>query len=213
MFRLDAKFLYSVISTPFLSGLIGWVTTYLAILMIFRPREPVRFLGVTYQGIVPKKRHHIAMSIGRSVERNMISVEDFQDMINKVNLEEEVEKIIDKYVDDKIGGKGSEKSFVGRSYNAAMGPVKVQVKKYLTAQISSNANEIIKSFVDRLETEFDIQELVARRIDEYDIETLENVVLGFTKTEFKFLEIMGGIFGFLIGLVQTLVMIAIHFVK
>jgi uncharacterized membrane protein YheB (UPF0754 family) len=207
---MDWKLIYNIITIPVFSAFVGWVTTFLAIKMIFRPREPKRIFGLTFQGIVPKKRHVIAMSIGRSVERNMISVEDFEEIIAKINLEEEIGKIIDKYVDEKFA-PASEKSFVGRGYNAFMGGMKNSTKAYLTKEISKNASAVIKSFVERVETEFDIQDIVAKRIDTFDIETLENVVLGFTKGEFKFLEIMGGVFGFIIGIAQAVVMLIIRY--
>jgi uncharacterized membrane protein YheB (UPF0754 family) len=188
---------------PIEGAFIGWITTYLAILMIFRPRNPIKILGLTIQGIVPKKRHEIAMSIGRSVERDMISFDDFQDLIKDVDLDAEVGKIIDKYIDEKIASAASERSFVGRTYNSVVDNVKDRLKAYLAREISTNANNIIKSFAQKVETEFDIQEIVAKRIDNYDVETLENVVFGFTKREFKFLEVMGGVFGFIIGCAQA----------
>ena len=203
---MDWKLVYNIVSMPVISAFVGWITTYLAIVMIFKPREPIKILGFTIQGIVPKKRHVIAMSIGRSVEQNMISIDDFEDLINKVDLEKEVEKIIDAYVDQKFA-PASEKSFVGRSYNAALKNVKTRSKEYLTNEINQNANDVIKSFVERLEAEFDVQEIVASKIDGFDLETLENVVFGFTKAEFKFLEIMGGVFGFLIGVIQVIIML------
>ena len=208
---MDWKLVYNIITIPVVNAFVGWITTYLAILMIFRPREPRKILGFTVQGIVPKKRHMIAMSIGRSVERNMINMDDFQDLIDQVDLEREVGKIVDQYVDEKFA-PASDKSFVGRSYNAALGAVKVRTKAYLTHEIQKNANAVIKSFVDRLENEFDVQAIVAEKINGFDLETLEDVVLGFTRAEFKFLEIMGGVFGFLIGVVQVLILVVMQFV-
>lgn len=195
---------------PLQGAFIGWVTTWLAIQMIFRPRNPINILGLKIQGIVPKKRHEIAMSIGRSVERDMISVDDFQDIINRVDLEKEVGKIIDKYIEEKISTAASESSFVGRTYNSFVDGLKTRIKAYLSHEISTNANDIIRSFVEKIELEFDIQEIVAKRIDGYDIETLENVVFGFTKREFKFLEVMGGVFGLLIGLAQAVFFLIVH---
>ena len=203
---MDWTLVYNIITIPIINAFVGWITTYLAILMIFKPREPIKILGFTIQGIVPKKRKMIAMSIGRSVERNMISFEDFEDLIDKVDLEREIGKIIDKYVDEKFA-PASEKSFVGRGYNAGLLSVKARTKAYLTAEIQKNAGNVIKSFVERLDAEFDVQAIVAEKINNFDLEQLEDVVFGFTKAEFKFLEIMGGVFGFIIGLVQVIVLV------
>ena len=100
-----------------------------------------------------------------------------------------------------------------RDNNAVINSVKDRAKKYLATEISKNANAVIKDFAEKVEADFDIQEIVAKRIDSYDVETLEDVVFGFTKGEFKFLEIMGGVFGFLIGLAQAGVIIVMHYMK
>ena len=206
---MDSQLLFYAITLPLGGAFVGWITNYLAILSIFRPRRPVNILGLKIQGIVPKKRHEIAMSIGRSVERDMISFEDFQDIIKQTDLQGEIMKIVDKYIDERFA-RGSDTSFIGRSYNAALENVKTRLKAYLAEEINRNANEIIKSFVDRIETDFDIQEIVARRIDSYDLETLENVVFGFTKSEFKFIEIMGGVFGFIFGIIQFIFLLIVR---
>jgi uncharacterized membrane protein YheB (UPF0754 family) len=70
---------------------------------------------------------------------------------------------------------------------------------------------VIQSFIERLDSEMDIQEIVSKKIDGFDVETLENVVLGFTKSEFKFLEIMGGVLGFFIGVIQVVAMLVMQF--
>ena len=208
---MDWKLVYNIITIPIINAFVGWVTTYLAILMIFRPREPRRILGMTIQGIVPKKRHVIAMSIGRSVERNMISVDDFEDLLDKVDLEREISKLVDKYIDEKFV-PSPDKSLVGRGYNAALDAIKARTKAYLTEEIRKNAGKVITSLLERLETEFDVQAIVTEKINNFDMEQLEDVVFGFTKAEFKFLEIMGGVFGFIIGLVQVIILAVMQFV-
>lgn len=45
---------------PILGTVIGWVTNWLAITMIFEPSEPRRFLGKTFQGLFLKRRDHAA---------------------------------------------------------------------------------------------------------------------------------------------------------
>ena len=45
---------------PILGTVIGWVTNWLAISMIFEPSEPKRVLGKTFQGLFLKRRDHAA---------------------------------------------------------------------------------------------------------------------------------------------------------
>jgi uncharacterized membrane protein YheB (UPF0754 family) len=39
-----------------LCGFTGWVTNWVAIKMLFHPRKPIRFLGMTLHGVFPKNQ-------------------------------------------------------------------------------------------------------------------------------------------------------------
>ncbi|NDC78344.1 MAG: DUF445 family protein, partial [Chitinophagia bacterium] len=54
-------------SIPVISAFIGWVTNWVAIKMLFHPRRPIRFLGLTVQGIFPKRQRQFAERLGRMV--------------------------------------------------------------------------------------------------------------------------------------------------
>lgn len=45
---------------PLQGLLVGYITNYLALTMIFRPLHPRRILGVTYQGLFLKRQHDVA---------------------------------------------------------------------------------------------------------------------------------------------------------
>jgi uncharacterized membrane protein YheB (UPF0754 family) len=63
---------------PIIGAIIGYVTNALAIKMLFRPLTEKRFLGMRIPftpGILPKQRHELAQSIGRMVERELLTPE------------------------------------------------------------------------------------------------------------------------------------------
>jgi hypothetical protein len=35
---------------PFIAALIGWMTNYIAVKMLFHPKEPKKFIGITFHG-------------------------------------------------------------------------------------------------------------------------------------------------------------------
>ncbi len=67
-----------LISIPLISALIGWITNYLAVKMIFRPHIPIKILGITFHGILPKRKSALAHEIGETVERELISHDDIK---------------------------------------------------------------------------------------------------------------------------------------
>ncbi|MDR1218350.1 MAG: DUF445 family protein [Treponema sp.] len=63
---------------PAIGAFIGYVTNAIAIKMLFRPLTEKRFLGMRIPftpGILPKQRHELAQSIGRMVERELLTPE------------------------------------------------------------------------------------------------------------------------------------------
>ena len=44
---------------PVVAAFTGWFTTWIAIYMLFHPRNPVRFFGITIQGIFPKRQRQV----------------------------------------------------------------------------------------------------------------------------------------------------------
>ena len=70
-----------VICMPVVGALIGWITNRLAVMLIFRPYKPVRLLGYTFQGVVPKRRLELAEKIGAVIEKELLSMEDLVAML------------------------------------------------------------------------------------------------------------------------------------
>lgn len=58
---------------PAVGVAVGLVTNWLAIKMIFRPMEPRRFFGVTYQGLFPKRQAQIARDYGRIAKHEILT--------------------------------------------------------------------------------------------------------------------------------------------
>ena len=60
-------------------ALIGWFTNYLAVKMLFRPIRPRRvpLIKIELQGLIPRRREEIAVTIGATVEKELISVKDW----------------------------------------------------------------------------------------------------------------------------------------
>ncbi len=79
-----------LLSIPVISALIGWITNYLAVKMIFRPHTPLKILGITFHGILPKRKSALAYEIGETVERELISHEDIKKAIDNPEFHSEL---------------------------------------------------------------------------------------------------------------------------
>ncbi|GBL35044.1 UPF0754 membrane protein SH1116 [Filimonas sp.] len=72
---------------PFISAFIGWFTNWIAIKMLFHPKEEKNILGLKIQGIFPKRQQQFAEKLGQLVSRELIS---FSDIANKINNPETI---------------------------------------------------------------------------------------------------------------------------
>ena len=64
---------------PFISALIGWLTNYVAVKMLFHPRVPINILGIKIQGVFPKRHKMFAEKIGNVVGGQLFSFDDIKD--------------------------------------------------------------------------------------------------------------------------------------
>ena len=75
-----------IIVPMIVGGIIGYITNWLAIKMLFRPHNEVRILGLKVPftpGLIPKESKRVAKSIGETVGENLLSPKVITDAISK----------------------------------------------------------------------------------------------------------------------------------
>ena len=85
--------------TPFVGALIGWLTNFLAIKMLFRPRQPKFIFGFLLQGVIPRRQRDIALKIGEVVEEELLNSEDIFNAIDTEELRGQLGTVIETRID------------------------------------------------------------------------------------------------------------------
>lgn len=73
--------LLHIISAPLIGAVIGYITNYIAIKMLFRPLKPImigRFRVPFTPGIVPKRKDALAKSLGKSIVDKFFNTDDIE---------------------------------------------------------------------------------------------------------------------------------------
>lgn len=192
---------------PVIGCLIGWFTNYLAVRMLFRPKQPVNLLGLRLQGLVPKRRGELAQSIGEAVERELISHEDIRAALSHPELlgtvRTKLHAKIDEFLEAGLTSLGPLlAAFVSKG---SLDKISDRVLEEVMRMLPGLVEEITGS----LEEKISFREIVVQKIESFEIDKLEEIVLRIASRELKHIELLGGVLGFAIGLVQMLV---IHFV-
>lgn len=191
--------IYLLISIPVISALIGWITNFLAIKMIFRPHKPFRFLGITIQGILPRRKADLAVQIGETVEKELISHNDIKKAIDNPEFHKElsssVVEAIDKVIVNKLGSNPMLAMFLS-------GDMVASIKGMLADEVEKEVPGFMEKMFERMEDYIDFKELVSRKVNEFDMDQLEKIVYDIASRELKTIEILGAVLGFFVGLVQ-----------
>jgi uncharacterized membrane protein YheB (UPF0754 family) len=191
------------ITTVLLAAFTGWITTWIAIKMLFHPRKPIKFLGLTIQGIFPKNQRLIAEKLGQVVSKELLSFDEIEakvtDPENLQKLRPDIEGHIDNFLRNKLKD-------VFPMLSMLMGEKTiVQLKDAFLVELESLFPVLMKSYMNKLQHDLDLEKIVTEKVANFSSEKLEDILNQITKKEFKFLELIGGVFGLLIGLAQVLV--------
>jgi uncharacterized membrane protein YheB (UPF0754 family) len=187
---------------PFIAAFTGWFTTWIAIYALFHPREPIQFLGLTIQGVFPKRQQLVAQKLGSMVAKELIHFDEIAARLQDPALLADLTPTIEKHLDNFLQVKLKEKMpvismFVG-------GGTLDKIKEGMLEEISLLLPEIIKQYTDSLSKKIDIEKMVTDKVANFSSDKLEEILESVMKKEFKFLEIIGGVLGFAIGLIQLI---------
>jgi uncharacterized membrane protein YheB (UPF0754 family) len=191
---------YFFLIQPFIAAFTGWFTTWIAIWMLFHPRKPIRIMGLTIQGIFPKRQKMVAAQLGKMVASELIHFDEIAERLMDKEQLKGLNPVIQKHLDHFLEVKMKEKMpmlsmFVGSG-------TMQKIKDGMLEEIEALLPELIHKYTDTIRHKVDIEKMVSEKVSNFSSDKLENILHGVMKKEFKFIELIGGFFGFLIGLIQ-----------
>jgi uncharacterized membrane protein YheB (UPF0754 family) len=188
---------------PLISAFIGWFTNWIAIKMLFHPREPKKILGITFHGIFPKRQQQFAEKLGKLVSQELLSFSDIESkIIDPANLDK-IMPMVDKHIDHFLRVKLADampmiSMFIGeKTIN--------QLKEVFLAEMKELFPQVMGSYMGTLKDQLDLEQIVVSKVASFSSDKLEDILNQIMSKEFKFVEIIGGVLGFIIGLVEILI--------
>jgi uncharacterized membrane protein YheB (UPF0754 family) len=201
-----ASWLILLLTVPLACGVIGWFTNVIAIKMIFRPRRMRRLLGVRLQGVLPKHLERFASQLAEIITGDFMTTAELVENLDVEavleKLEPEIEKHFEQITDELIGLLGPGQRAMITDEVIAM--VRDKIEEEMRAAIPEVKAELVK----RADELVDLQDMMTRKVVEMGPKHLEDIIYRISSRELKFIELYGGVFGFGIGLLQLLVLLA-----
>jgi len=219
---------------PVAGAVIGYITNAIAIKMLFRPLNPIYVFKLKLPftpGILPRQRKKLALSIGAMVERELLTAEVLRNRLANIDIKN-FQGIIGDFLrrDDIRKEFESKGRILIRNIFSKMNTFQrffISVGQY-DQTIEEKMPEIINELITSVETllqedrikakilsavdgqienilaSINVKTLVADRIDSLDMERVERIILDVMSDQFKWINVFGGLLGFLIGLFQSM---------
>ena len=176
------------IGVPLLGGLIGYLTNRIAVRMIFRPVEPVRVMGLSFQGVLARRQRELAGSVGRVVGDHLVEREDILRCFERVDLEGLLGDVLERGLAPKIE-ELRRLPLVGKMLTEE----RVDDLRQAVLRSLLRRRELMFDGLERaLEQGLDIREMVAEKVAAFPVARLQELVLEVAARELRTIEILGG---------------------
>jgi len=182
---------------PIIGALIGYITNVIAVEMLFHPKKPIKILGFRIQGLVPARSREIGERMMDSLSE-VLTQDDFEFMVDRAiarayiesNLAKRIDEIFDKTPLSYIKSAAERSGVVSRISSVISDSLAGMLKDTVTKNIAKN---------------IDLREFIVKKTQEVNDEEIERLFKNFARKELRFIEISGAILGFIIGVVQAVV--------
>ena len=162
---------YSIIIRPLIGALIGYITNYIAVKMMFKPLKPIKFGRFTLPftpGIIPKNQNRLAESVAETVSHNLITEIDLKNNLLSEDIKQKIKEKTKNYLNeinnDKTTIKDLSNTYISNEkYN--------EIETKLINYISSNIFETVKKE--------NLGHLIANQIELAAKEKMKSSILGF----------------------------------
>jgi uncharacterized membrane protein YheB (UPF0754 family) len=191
----------TLILIPVISAFIGWFTNWIAIKMLFHPKVPVKIMGITFHGIFPKRQKQFAEKLGKLVSQELLSFSDIEQKISNPDNIEKLMPYVETHIDHFLRVKLAEEMpmismFIGEKTTN-------QMKAVFIKELQSLFPAIMENYMGQLEKDLDLEKIVVDKVSGFSSDKLEEILQSIMSKEFRFVEIIGGVLGFIIGLLQV----------
>ncbi|RXK57718.1 DUF445 family protein [Lacibacter luteus] len=192
---------YWLILIPLISAFIGWVTNWVAIKMLFHPRNPINILGIKVQGIFPKRQQQFAEKLGKLVSQELLSFEEIEAKITSPENLKKVLPTVETHIDHFLRVKLSDtmpmiSMFIGDKTIE-------KLKAVFMEELELLFPKFMKDYSVTLKQQLDLEAIVTEKVKAFSSDKLEEILYQVMAREFRFVEIVGAVLGFLIGVVQV----------
>ncbi|MBK9034433.1 MAG: DUF445 family protein [Myxococcales bacterium] len=192
---------------PIFGVIVGLITNWLAIQMIFRPMEPRRYLGlVRYQGLFPKRQAEIAADYGATTAAEVITPRTVIDFLTAGERGERLAAAVRASIERRLDAEWEQVR--GLVPMPISDEVRATIKAQIVARLFDLAPRIRPEVEAYLQGALDIQNTVERKLGELPKPEFERLLRGVFQQDELTLILVGGVLGGGVGCLQAAAVLA-----
>lgn len=185
---------------PIIAAFIGWLTNYLAVRMLFHPKRSINLLFFKLQGVFPKRQEALAKKLGEIVSEELFSADDVKRILGDAAQSDKMKGILETKFEEIISNKLPN---IIPMISMVLNPILIEsIKLLFLSEMEEMIDKAIIELGDEIDSSFDIHEIVEEKVKNFSSDKLEEIILSIMRKELRFVEIVGGVLGFLIGCAQ-----------
>ncbi|HET8707174.1 MAG TPA: hypothetical protein VFM46_12805 [Pseudomonadales bacterium] len=192
---------WQIIAIPFVAGLIGWGTNWLAVQMTF---YPAKFIGLWnpwlgWQGIIPRKAEKMTGIMIDNTLAKISTLEEFFRQMEPEKIAMHVVRVTDARLEELVDEVMSERNAV--LWENLPTVLKRRAYSQARKQLPQMLDNLIDDMGQNIENLVDLKAMIVNQLRR-DTSLLIRVFKECGAAEFKFVINSGGYFGFLFGIGQ-----------
>lgn len=199
---MDSQFsTLQILALPIIGALIGWITNYLAITMLFRPKKPLRIFGLKLQGLIPMRKTDLAKAIAETIEDTLLTVDDIKGSLLSPQSLDSLTALLRGKIDTVLDNILAKNSMLGMFLG--QGDLRNTIVKILEEELTKLLPTLIDKAGEQLTSSLQIKQIIEDKITNFDLDTIETLIRRIANKELKAIEVLGGVLGFIVGAIEA----------
>jgi uncharacterized membrane protein YheB (UPF0754 family) len=194
-----------LILTPLITAGIGWLTNWVAIQMLFHPRVPMRVFFWKWQGLIPRRQQQLAAEAAEIIEREILQQHMILHEIRKIEVGPYLQDAAHTIVWERIGPQLRAIPLLGGFINDS---TLAKFEVIAAASMQEEAGPLMEKVATQFEASVNLKQMIEENIAAFDLDRLETIVNHVAKREFRTIERLGAVLGFIIGCIQVVLFVA-----
>lgn len=187
---------------PVQGMIVGYVTNWLALVMIFRPLYEKKFMGIRYQGMFLKRQDEVSQKYAEIFSKHVLTGKNIMEEILYRRVSRLVVDIIEKDLIEILKAKNSEAIEIENIHHETEKFRKAAMQKM--SQTFSQSSPSLEKIIER---SMNVQKMIHERMRKLPPEEFEPILRSAFQEDEYILIVLGSLLGGFVGLLQGLYML------